>query len=77
MGVCRLVCEICLAFRLPSNGYRYEKRKRQETSDTMTYHFVGYSSLYPFYFFPEKTRMRLRYTRFQKVLVSTADAKSL
>ncbi|GLB35455.1 putative catalytic component of the histone acetylase B (HAT-B) complex [Lyophyllum shimeji] len=37
----------------------YEKRKRRGTPDVATYHFVGYSSLYPFYFFPEKTRMRL------------------
>ncbi|KNZ80207.1 Histone acetyltransferase type B catalytic subunit [Termitomyces sp. J132] len=37
----------------------YEKRKRREAPYAATYHFVGYSSLYPFYFFPEKTRMRL------------------
>ncbi|KAG6898244.1 hypothetical protein C0992_002258 [Termitomyces sp. T32_za158] len=37
----------------------YEKRKRRGTPEMATYHFVGYSSLYPFYFFPEKTRMRL------------------
>ncbi|KAG5732748.1 Histone acetyltransferase type B catalytic subunit [Termitomyces sp. T112] len=37
----------------------YEKRKRSEAPNAATYHFVGYSSLYPFYFFPEKTRMRL------------------
>ncbi|OJA07596.1 hypothetical protein AZE42_06279 [Rhizopogon vesiculosus] len=35
----------------------YEKRKRQ--SGTETYHFIGYSSLYNFYCFPEKLRMRL------------------
>ncbi|KAM6500920.1 Acyl-CoA N-acyltransferase [Amanita muscaria] len=34
----------------------YEKRKRKESS---TYHLVGYSSLYNFYHFPEKVRMRL------------------
>ncbi|KAG6861646.1 hypothetical protein C0995_013648 [Termitomyces sp. Mi166 len=33
----------------------YEKRKRRGAPNTATYHFVGYSSLYPFYFFPEKT----------------------
>ncbi|KAF8061629.1 histone acetyltransferase type B catalytic subunit [Lyophyllum atratum] len=37
----------------------YEKRKRRGTPNVVTYHFVGYSSLYPFYFFPEKTRLRL------------------
>ncbi|KAG6868216.1 hypothetical protein C0993_006079 [Termitomyces sp. T159_Od127] len=37
----------------------YWKRKRRGTPNMATYHFVGYSSLYPFYFFPEKTRMRL------------------
>ncbi|KAG6829850.1 hypothetical protein H0H92_003293 [Tricholoma furcatifolium] len=37
----------------------YEKRKRRGVPKLATYHFVGYSSLYPFYFFPEKTRMRL------------------
>ncbi|KAJ8589991.1 histone acetyltransferase type B catalytic subunit [Rhizopogon salebrosus TDB-379] len=35
----------------------YEKRKRQ--SGTKTYHFIGYSSLYNFYCFPEMLRMRL------------------
>ncbi|KAH8100254.1 histone acetyltransferase type B [Cristinia sonorae] len=37
----------------------YEKRRRRNTPDVFTYHFVGYSSLYRFYCFPEKTRMRL------------------
>ncbi|KAI5987564.1 acyl-CoA N-acyltransferase [Pisolithus albus] len=35
----------------------YEKRKR--TDGTPTYHFVGYSSLYNFYCFPERVRLRL------------------
>lgn len=35
----------------------YQKRKR--TSGTATYHFMGYSSLYNFYCFPEKVRLRL------------------
>jgi histone acetyltransferase 1 len=39
---------------------RYEKRRRASTPDVVTYHFVGYSSLYPFYCFPEKVRLRLR-----------------
>ncbi|KAJ7915537.1 histone acetyltransferase type B catalytic subunit [Mycena leptocephala] len=37
----------------------YEKRKRRTTPNSTTYHFVGYSSLYPFYCFPEKIRLRL------------------
>ncbi|KAF9466258.1 acyl-CoA N-acyltransferase [Collybia nuda] len=37
----------------------YEKRKRVKDPQIATYHFVGYSSLYPFYCFPERVRMRL------------------
>ncbi|KAG2020734.1 histone acetyltransferase type B catalytic subunit [Coprinopsis cinerea AmutBmut pab1-1] len=37
----------------------YEKRKRRDVPHTPTYHFVGYSSLYPFYHYPEKIRLRL------------------
>ncbi|KAJ2917657.1 hypothetical protein MD484_g2817, partial [Candolleomyces efflorescens] len=37
----------------------FEKRKRRTPPHLATYHFVGYSSLYPFYCFPEKTRLRL------------------
>ncbi|KAA1477089.1 histone acetyltransferase type B catalytic subunit [Dentipellis sp. KUC8613] len=37
----------------------YEKRKRQGVPSVSTYHFVGYTSLYPFFYFPDKTRMRL------------------
>ncbi|KAJ6620254.1 acyl-CoA N-acyltransferase [Mycena sp. CBHHK59/15] len=37
----------------------YEKRKRRAAPNVATYHFVGYSSLYPFYCFPERVRMRL------------------
>jgi len=37
----------------------FEKRKRRDASQEATYHFVGYSSLYPFYHFPEKVRLRL------------------
>ncbi|KAH9999076.1 acyl-CoA N-acyltransferase [Russula vinacea] len=37
----------------------YEKRKRRTTPVTETYHFIGYSSLYPFYCFPDKVRLRL------------------
>ncbi|KAH7890009.1 acyl-CoA N-acyltransferase [Phlebopus sp. FC_14] len=35
----------------------YEKRKRR--GGITTYHFIGYSSLYNFYSFPEKVRLRL------------------
>jgi histone acetyltransferase 1 len=42
---------------------RYETRRRaavvEGESEAWTYHFLGYSSLYPFYCFPEKVRMRL------------------
>ncbi|KAJ7043083.1 histone acetyltransferase type B catalytic subunit [Mycena alexandri] len=37
----------------------YEKRKRRNSPNVVTYHFAGYSSLYPFYCFPEKVRLRL------------------
>ncbi|KAI0759471.1 acyl-CoA N-acyltransferase [Irpex lacteus] len=37
----------------------YEKRKRRSDPNVETYHFIGYSSLYPFYCFPEKVRLRL------------------
>ncbi|KAF5379891.1 hypothetical protein D9757_007193 [Collybiopsis confluens] len=37
----------------------YEKRKRPSAPHLSTYHFVGYSSLYNFYYFPEKIRLRL------------------
>jgi len=37
----------------------YEKRKRRGEPGVATYHFAGYSSLYPFYCFPERIRLRL------------------
>ncbi|KAF8164021.1 histone acetyltransferase type B catalytic subunit [Pholiota molesta] len=37
----------------------FEKRKRRDSSHIATYHFVGYSSLYPFYYYPERIRLRL------------------
>lgn len=36
----------------------FERRKRAGT-DIFTYHFVGYTSLYPFWCFPDKIRLRL------------------
>jgi len=38
----------------------YEKRKRRDGSHGVAYHFMGYSSLFPFYYFQDKVRMRLR-----------------
>ncbi|KAL5528913.1 hypothetical protein ACEPAG_4887 [Sanghuangporus baumii] len=35
----------------------YEKRRRRD--GTPTYHFVGYSTLFPFFCFPDRVRMRL------------------
>ncbi|KAI0737870.1 histone acetyltransferase type B catalytic subunit [Daedaleopsis nitida] len=37
----------------------YEKRRRRSSPDVFTYHFVGYSTLYPFYCFPERVRLRV------------------
>jgi len=37
----------------------FEKRKRKNSPNVATYHFIGYSSLYPFYCFPEQVRLRL------------------
>lgn len=36
-----------------------EKRRRKDATRTPVYHFVGYSSLYPFFYWPDKTRLRL------------------
>ncbi|KAI9056961.1 histone acetyltransferase type B [Trametes sanguinea] len=37
----------------------YEKRRRRSSPDITTYHFVGYATLYPFYCFPERVRLRI------------------
>ncbi|TBU26051.1 histone acetyltransferase type B catalytic subunit [Dichomitus squalens] len=37
----------------------YEKRRRRSSPDVATYHFVGYSTLFPFYCFPERVRLRI------------------
>ena len=37
----------------------FEKRRRRSSPDVVTYHFVGYSTLYPFYCFPERVRLRI------------------
>ncbi|ORX36274.1 histone acetyltransferase type B catalytic subunit [Kockovaella imperatae] len=36
----------------------FEKRRRADT-DLCTYHFVGYTSVYPFWCFPDQVRLRL------------------
>ncbi|WVQ74492.1 histone acetyltransferase type B catalytic subunit [Cryptococcus sp. DSM 104548] len=36
----------------------FERRKRPET-DTFTYHFAGYVSVYPFWCYPDRVRLRL------------------
>ena len=62
LGVCRTVRDnICGTIPQSDLRSRYEKRKRRDDSSVATYHFVGYSSLYPFYCYPERVRMRLRY----------------
>lgn len=40
-------------------SHSYEKRTRRTDPSIVTYHFMGYSSLYPFYCYPEKVRLRL------------------
>ncbi|KAG8944860.1 histone acetyltransferase 1 [Tulasnella sp. 424] len=37
----------------------FEKRRRRDEARTPVYHFVGYSSLYSFYCWPDKVRLRL------------------
>lgn len=37
----------------------FERRRRPDTED-YTYHFVGYTSVYPFWCYPEHIRLRLR-----------------
>ncbi|KIY48309.1 histone acetyltransferase type B [Fistulina hepatica ATCC 64428] len=37
----------------------YEKRKRKSDPNISTYHFVGYTSLYSFFCYPERVRLRL------------------
>jgi hypothetical protein len=66
VGICGPVSPSGVHSRPPptptsADEIRYEKRKRRTTPVTETYHFVGYSSLYPFYCFPDKVRLRLRY----------------
>jgi hypothetical protein len=60
MGICRPVSADGSYYRTSSWKIRYEKRNRKGAPNAPTYHFVGYSSLYNFYCFPEKIRMRLR-----------------
>jgi histone acetyltransferase 1 len=56
--------------------YRFERRKRKDNQ--YVYHFVGYSSLYPFYYYPNSTRMRLRcFYPFWHVTIPNPSAVSL
>ncbi|KAF8558516.1 acyl-CoA N-acyltransferase [Imleria badia] len=41
------------------DGWEFVVLSRKRRDGTATYHFVGYSSLYNFYCFPEKVRLRL------------------
>lgn len=38
----------------------YTIYKLEKVDDSNVYHFVGYSTTYPFYCWPENTRMRIR-----------------
>lgn len=57
---CKSICSGFINTLEGDSCCSYEKRKRQSTPGTSTYHFVGYSSLYPFFHFPESVRLRLR-----------------
>ncbi|CDH48914.1 histone acetyltransferase type b catalyticsubunit [Lichtheimia corymbifera JMRC:FSU:9682] len=37
----------------------YTIYRREHTGDSEMYHFVGYATLYPFFYWPENTRMRI------------------
>lgn len=37
----------------------YEKRKMSGQENKWSYHFIGFTSLYQFLYFPDKTRLRL------------------
>lgn len=59
-----------IAFR-PSNSvltyvawlvhYQSFRYKREDEADDTSFHFVGYATLYPFFCWPDKIRMRIRY----------------
>ena len=75
MGIRCLVGQLHLAIH-PSRSARFERRKRKDGQ--YVYHFVGYSSLYPFYYYPDSTRMRLRYfPSFGQVMVPNPSTVSL
>jgi histone acetyltransferase 1 len=63
MGIRAAVSTNCPAYHplFSLHLHSFEKRKRKGPHHTTTYHFIGYSSLYPFYYYPEKIRLRLRY----------------
>lgn len=35
--------------------------KREDEADAKLYHFVGYATVYPFFCWPDKVRMRIRF----------------
>jgi hypothetical protein len=59
MGVCSPVSVSLCWKNTWLTGGRFEKGHRAH-SENSAYRFVGYSSLYPFYSYPEKVRLRLR-----------------
>lgn len=48
----------CLGTLMLIMNIRY---RREHTGDSEMYHFVGYATVYPFFYWPENTRMRIRY----------------
>jgi histone acetyltransferase 1 len=67
-----VLCVLCLRSMLRTateplhHDRRYEKRIRPPTPDAppsaprgYSYHFVGYTSLYPFFNYPDRIRLRL------------------
>ena len=82
MGVCGSVSVLSSIVYTKLTGGRYEKRRRRDTQRTPTYHFMGYSTLYPFYCFPERVRMRLRcinatiFSRTHDLIFSTLTVNS-
>lgn len=63
----------CMPSFIHRRRTRYEKRKRRDSAHTTTYHFVGYSSLYPFYYYPERIRLRLRFALSSLILGGCFD----
>jgi hypothetical protein len=47
-----------VAWLVHYQSFRY---KREDEADDTSFHFVGYATLYPFFCWPDKIRMRIRY----------------